>query len=503
MTCLICMAHSQGGGADLTVSTKTRDVIFSQDTGDLMEICTRYGAAHGRKRFASEDKKTPLVSLTLLQDPAGDTIEDLHYSLVKREEGDTRVLLWFASHPLPSGAVIEKHYTFSTHDYFITMAVVIRDAAIGSAASFPSMAVTFQPDMGDPVIFRSGESGTPGSPHMVFLMDKDYIPPSQFVEKDLKALAPGNFAGVHDRFYTLLIGAVDTPLPMSTLTSAKDQPQDLRFTVSPDRGRVALKIYAGPISTTEFHDEKAMLSPLLYYHLWFWVRYISFGLSFLLSGLIKMTGCHGLAIILLSLVVKVLMLPLVRLSDRWQREVNENKSLLHPHLTAIKKQYKGEEQHRRILAVHKELGIHPMYPLKTFLGCFIQIPIFFAAYHTLGENVSLSGVSFLWIKDLAEPDHFLTLPIHLIYFGNHLNLLPLLMTIITVVTAYLFKDASLSDTLVKKQKLNLYVMAGFFFVLFYTFPAGMVLYWTVNNVFALFKTITVHYLPLAYPKETV
>ena len=107
----------------------------------------------------------------------------------------------------------------------------------------------------------------------------------------------------------------------------------------------------------------------------------------------------------------------------------------------------------------------------------------------LDENIALSGVSFLWINDLALPDNLIRLPFIIPFFGEHLNLLPFLMTGITLLTSWKFTDSSLSKQLLKKQQQNLSWMALLFFILFYTFPAGMVLYWTTNNCIALLKVM--------------
>jgi len=68
-----------------------------------------------------------------------------------------------------------------------------------------------------------------------------------------------------------------------------------------------------------------------------------------------------------------------------------------------------------------------------------------------------------------------------------LNLLPVLMTLVTVLSALTQRDDSLTNDLLRRQQRQLYLMAGGFFLLFYTFPAGMVLYWTANNVWHLLK----------------
>ena len=67
------------------------------------------------------------------------------------------------------------------------------------------------------------------------------------------------------------------------------------------------------------------------------------------------------------------------------------------------------------------------------------------------------------------------------------------MTVITVLSAYSFQDKHLQGELRKQQQVKLYIMALAFFVLFYTFPAGMVLYWTASNGMQLIKTFVVKY----------
>mgnify|MGYP003508642173 FL=1 len=127
------------------------------------------------------------------------------------------------------------------------------------------------------------------------------------------------------------------------------------------------------------------------------------------------------------------------------------------------------------------------YTFKSLAGFMIQIPIFIAAFDMLGENFRLGGESFLWIVDLAMPDRATGLPMTLPFFGAHLNLLPFVMTAFTVLAARWQEDASLAPALRHGQRLRLYAMAGVFLLLLYTFPAGMVLYWTANNFWHLLR----------------
>ncbi|MFW2403834.1 MAG: YidC/Oxa1 family membrane protein insertase, partial [Gammaproteobacteria bacterium] len=221
--------------------------------------------------------------------------------------------------------------------------------------------------------------------------------------------------------------------------------------------------------------------------LWNWLRWLCFGMLWLLTTINGFIGHVGWSIILLSLAVKILMLPLTKYADSLQASVNRTQALLQPQIDEIKKNYKGEEGHERILAVYKEHGVNPLYTMKSLLGFLLQIPIFIAAFDMLGENIALDGASLWWIDDLAKPDNWIALPFTLPFFGGYLNLLPILMTGVTLLTSWKQTDPHLTPELERAQTQRLYLMAGAFFLLFYTFPAGMVLYWTTNNVLHLVK----------------
>ncbi|MFQ5633799.1 MAG: YidC/Oxa1 family membrane protein insertase [Gammaproteobacteria bacterium] len=214
-----------------------------------------------------------------------------------------------------------------------------------------------------------------------------------------------------------------------------------------------------------------------------------FGMLWLLTTIDGVVGHIGWSVVLLSLAVKLLMAPLTKLADRLQASVNRTQALLQPQLAEIRRHYRGEEAHERTLGVYRDHGVSPLYTLKSLVGFLIQIPVFIAAFDMLGENIALDGAAFGWIEDLARPDHWLTLPVVLPFFGGHLNLLPLLMTGITLLTSRLQTDPHLTPELLRAQRLRLYLMAVAFFLLFYTFPAGMVLYWTTNNALHLVRIL--------------
>jgi YidC/Oxa1 family membrane protein insertase len=131
---------------------------------------------------------------------------------------------------------------------------------------------------------------------------------------------------------------------------------------------------------------------------------------------------------------------------------------------------------------HKELGVSPFYTLKPMLGSLIQVPILIAVFNALGEMPQLDGESFLWIENLAYPDSIGHLPFAIPMFGDTISLLPFIMTAVTLYSTIIFRNRHAPEAEVKSQKRNLYLMAGAFFILFYPFPAAMVLYWTLANM---------------------
>jgi YidC/Oxa1 family membrane protein insertase len=143
-----------------------------------------------------------------------------------------------------------------------------------------------------------------------------------------------------------------------------------------------------------------------------------------------------------------------------------------PRLEEIKRCYRGQERYYYIRTLHRQFGYNAFKSLIPVLSLLLQIPFFIAAYQFLEHFEPLEGQRFLGIQDLSAPDGLL----------GSVNLLPIVMTIVNVITAYYYTRRG--DASERKQML---VVAGIFLVLLYRFPAGLVLYWTMNNVFSFFR----------------
>ena len=293
--------------------------------------------------------------------------------------------------------------------------------------------------------------------------------------------------GFRNRFWTAMI-LTEATLSLSPVTG--ELVEDALITMQLDRQiPLRMDLYLGPVEPVALNQAAPELENLMYSGLWFWLRWISQAFYTLLSGIVMVVPQWGLAIMVLSVLVSVLMLPLSKIADRLQDQVHEIEARLTPILSTIKKNYKGAEQSEKILAMYKDQGVHPLYSLKSLLGVLVVIPVFIGAFDMLAENIHLSGESFLWIADLSQPDAFVAMPFSLPFFGGYLNLLPFIMTGFSFAASKLHTHPAMDAAQQRRQARNLVLMSLGFLVLFYTFPAGMVLYWTTNNLISVIKML--------------
>jgi YidC/Oxa1 family membrane protein insertase len=185
----------------------------------------------------------------------------------------------------------------------------------------------------------------------------------------------------------------------------------------------------------------------------------------------------GLSIMCVSGAISVLCLPLYMVAEKWQEIERDIQKRFAPKIIKIKAAFKGDERYMVLSTFYRQNHYHPVYAMRSTFGLLIQIPFFISAYSYLSHLPILQGASFLFIPDLGKPDALLSI-------AGGINLLPVLMTLINCVSGAIY-----SRGLALKDKLQLYGISLLFLVLLYNSPAGLVLYWTLNNVFSLFKNI--------------
>ncbi|MDR2143962.1 MAG: membrane protein insertase YidC [Treponema sp.] len=212
----------------------------------------------------------------------------------------------------------------------------------------------------------------------------------------------------------------------------------------------------------------------IFYTLFIWP--IRFVLEFLFVLFNRIFDAPGPSIVFLSVVVNTLSLPMYIIADGWQKEERELQKRMKKKLDDIRAVFKGDERQMIINTYYRQMGYSPFFVVKASVGLLLQIPFFIAAYQFLSHTSMLSGASFLFLKDLNAPDGIIG------FAGTSVNIMPVLMTAVNIVSSFIY-----AKDLGKREIIQLFAMALVFLVLLYNSPSGLVLYWTVNNLYSLAK----------------
>lgn len=205
------------------------------------------------------------------------------------------------------------------------------------------------------------------------------------------------------------------------------------------------------------------------------LRLVCEGLVWSLGKLYGLIPNYGIAIILLTLIVRIIFWPLTHKGTESMKRMQE----LQPQIKALQEQYKDKPQklQQETMALYK---VNKVNPLGGCLPMLIQIPVFFALFSVLRSGVELRFAPFLWVGDLSSPENLLHGMIPLV---GSLNLLPLLMTVTQIWQTKLTPAAG--DPM--QQKMMMWMMPIMMLVFLYSMPAALVLYWTANQVMMIIQ----------------
>jgi YidC/Oxa1 family membrane protein insertase len=190
---------------------------------------------------------------------------------------------------------------------------------------------------------------------------------------------------------------------------------------------------------------------------------------------------YGIAIIVITIIIKTLFWPLTQASTRSMKRMQA----LQPQMKAIQEKYKDDprKMNAKLMAFMKENRVSP---LGGCLPMLLQIPVFIGFYQMLQSAIELRGASFLWACDLSQPDTIATV------FGFPINPLPLIMGASQLWQTRMTPPSPGMDPM--QQKMMQYMPVIFIFIL-YNFPAGLALYWTVQNLLTILQMKLTKNLP--------
>ena len=270
-------------------------------------------------------------------------------------------------------------------------------------------------------------------------------------QANFTARNPGS--GVFEQTWSTTIQPVPSGNPFSTRSTLYLGPRDLDL-LKPVGNRLDLAIDFG------------------------WFDIIAKPLLYLLKFFNQYVGNFGVAIILLTILIKILFWPLTHKSYKSMKEMQK----IQPLMAKIREKYKDnrEMMNKEMMSLYKTYKVNPM---GGCLPMIIQIPVFFALFRILGNSIELRHAPFmLWINDLSAPDRLFHFPftIPLMTPPTGIPVLTLLMG------ASMFIQQKMTPTPGDPTQAKIMLLMPVIFTfMFINFPSGLVLYWLVNNVLSI------------------
>lgn len=231
------------------------------------------------------------------------------------------------------------------------------------------------------------------------------------------------------------------------------------------------QIYLGP----KEYDRLSRIGHQRSYAMFYgYFKIVSIALSKVMRWMHDISGSWGLAVILLTIFVRLCLWPIHAKSTMTMKRMG----LLGPLMKELQEKYKDNPQQQQLetMKLYKDYGVNP---LGGCLPLFLQFPIFIGLYSVLEVAAELRGQSFWWVQDLAAADtqgHFL---------GISINPLPLIMGLTMVAQMKLTPQPATVD---KTQQRIFMLMPLFFLWISYDFAAALALYWSTQNIFSIFQT---------------
>jgi YidC/Oxa1 family membrane protein insertase len=371
---------------------------------------------------------------------------------------------------LPSGLTITKTFQFSSRDYRIGVAVDVHNTSGQPLQGAPFLRLTSRPLSATSTFLFSG--------------------PALFLDNSLHEVAVKDLAGGGLTLTgQIKWAAYGGPYFMTGVLPAEPEQQSVRLSVRdedkvtiiltenaaliPPQGRNQFEYtaYIGPkklsILNTIGHDLAAIVD-------FGWFDLLAKPMLYLLVFFYGFVGNYGVAIILVTIVIKLLFWPIAHKGMKSMKTMQK----LQPKMAKLKEKY-GDDRERLNQEMMKLYQTYKINPLGGCLPMLLQIPVFFALYKVLLQTIELRHAPFmLWINDLSAPDR--------LYLGFDIPFLGGLPVLTLLMGGSMFLQQKMTPTSADptQAKVMLFLPVIFTFM-FINFASGLVLYWFVNNLLSM------------------
>ncbi len=488
---------SRGGGLQLVQLLHYPETVAT----------TRRGKSSQIQRVATLDTYTPVPTLALLDGP--EVQGDGNFNLTQTATGAR------AEKSLTNGLTIIKEFNVSTN-YLVLASVRLENRSdhplnLPAQEWFAGTATPMNPqDDGSAIgiMWYNGAKSQEvlGASHF---SDRGFActprtPPTEYRGGDSNVV----WVAVHNQFFTLAVMPQEpafqvvmrkVPLPPPSREEIARDPRINRqpvgyatalvypaLTLAPHQSlQRQVPLFAGP----KEYRTLATISASYNNNVDLVMGYGGFFGFFSKALLLSMNWLHanlrlsyGWAIIVITLIIKVVFWPLTQASIRSAKRMQA----LQPQIKLLQEKYKDDpaKQQRKMMEFWKENKINPM---SGCLPTLIQMPVFIGFFYMIRSAIELRGAGFLWVSDLSRPDtlHFGGHPVVIPGIDFPVNILPLIMGATMLWQARLTPPSPGMDPMQAKMMRYLPLM---FLVFLYNFSAGLTLYWTVNNLLTILQT---------------
>lgn len=283
------------------------------------------------------------------------------------------------------------------------------------------------------------------------------------------------WAAVDNRFF-LAAFVMDNTSPFSTVSAFrqhKKQPYGIVLS-SPKPGAeatqtYAVRMYLGPKGHTHLRSLNLDLEKSVDFGFFGFLGKITLSVLLFFYGI---THNFGWAIILLTILIQIIVLPLTLKSFKASAHMKK----LQPLFKEVQAKYKDDPRRlqQEMMALYR---VHKFNPMSGCLPMVLQLPIFWALFTTLRNAFELRGAPWiLWVKDLSAPETLFALG------SFNIHILPLVMGI-----GMFFQQKMMTQTSDPTQAKIMYLMPGLFIFMFWSFPSGLVLYWLTNSIVTMIE----------------
>lgn len=364
------------------------------------------------------------------------------------------------------GVTVRKRFTFTGNTYPFEIAI----AASGAPAGYSEIGVAWA---------KAADPTAAAGEHAIFdqtvLLAGKKLVQSPYADLADGSITPAPVAWTgYSGTYFLAAMIPDTDYAQRLWQKLRDHTVEVKFLFPLTTGKQDIKLtaYIGPkdfdVLGTVGHDLSRAVDLG-------WFGFIAVGFLHVFKLSHAITGNFGVDIILLTVLIKVLFMPLTQKSFKSMQEMQK----LQPQMAKIREKFKdnSEQMNTEIMELYRR---HKVNPLGGCLPMLLQLPVFFGLYSALMNTVELRHAPFfLWINDLSAPDRLGSLAIPFIQ-NPGIPVLTLLMG------ASMFVQQWMTPTSADPQQRQvMMIMPIMFTVMFVNFPSGLSLYWLVNNVLTI------------------